>query len=417
MLFRSFFTTIPFFLKNSVFASPLHQDVQALEARYNVPAPSICKAVTAVVSALSLNKATPFCQSFLHIPIQTVTSARTSTKVATVTVDVGFTNVQTVTSVPTSTATVTVTVASVVTATSTTGVNSTVTSIVTIPSTVTITTNNSVSTSIVFRPGNPPTKVKDRREIKADQDNTPKQLEARRAPKNPPPPQNPPIPSWVKAYPTPLISTACSCLGLKTPTNTIGSVQTVVNTQVVGRTSTVVAKTTVAGQASTTTKTVTVFATSTVTVSTTQLYLFTSTITQTDMATATVAGGPIFQTVYPCAAPLPSPGPAYGDSYSPNSLGLQNNLYYLNTPQGSSASACCNTCFFEVPNCIQAYFYFYQGCVVSQATDLSSGSGQGISATCPVGTFNGLSYGPDVIPAFRSTGDIAGPCGQKYTNV
>jgi hypothetical protein len=53
---------------------------------------------------------------------------------------------------------------------------------------------------------------------------------------------------------------------------------------------------------------------------------------------------------------------------------------------------------------------------VSQATDLSSGSGKGVTPNCPAGVFAGLSYGPDVKPAFRSTGNIAGPCGEAYMN-
>ena len=32
------------------------------------------------------------------------------------------------------------------------------------------------------------------------------------------------------------------------------------------------------------------------------------------------------------------------------------------------------------------------------------------------GLLAGLTYGPDVDPAFRSTGNIAGPCGWSYTN-
>ena len=40
--------------------------------------------------------------------------------------------------------------------------------------------------------------------------------------------------------------------------------------------------------------------------------------------------------------------------------------YGLSTPQGASAEACCNTCYFELPYCIQAYWYSYEGCVVNQ---------------------------------------------------
>lgn len=66
---------------------------------------------------------------------------------------------------------------------------------------------------------------------------------------------------------------------------------------------------------------------------------------------------------------------------------------------------------------MQAYWYSYEGCVVSQATNTTGkGTGKGVSAVCPVGTLAGLTYGPDVQPAFRSTGNIVGPCGVGYDN-
>ncbi|MCJ1394520.1 hypothetical protein MMC18_007399, partial [Xylographa bjoerkii] len=136
----------------------------------------------------------------------------------------------------------------------------------------------------------------------------------------------------------------------------------------------------------------------------------------TAITTTTVSALATTVTQYPCADPLPSPGPAYGKYQDSNDLGLANSLYYSTTPQGTSAQACCNTCFFEIPNCVQAYWYFYEGCVVSQATNLETASGLSESTVCPAGTFEGLSYVPDYDPAFRSSGDIAGPCGQSYTN-
>ena len=45
-----------------------------------------------------------------------------------------------------------------------------------------------------------------------------------------------------------------------------------------------------------------------------------------------------------------------------------------------------------------------------------TGTGIGVSSVCPNGAIGGLTYGPDSNPPFRSTGDIAGPCGQSYTN-
>ena len=54
--------------------------------------------------------------------------------------------------------------------------------------------------------------------------------------------------------------------------------------------------------------------------------------------------------------------------------------------------------------------------MVSQASDVI-GTGQGVTSTCPSGVIAGLVYGPDVAPAFRSSGNIAGPCGSAYNSV
>lgn len=118
-----------------------------------------------------------------------------------------------------------------------------------------------------------------------------------------------------------------------------------------------------------------------------------------------------------CATPLPSSIPTipYGDAQSLTDLNTANQLYDLSTPEGASAEACCNACYFGLSNCIQAYWYFYQGCVVQQAN--VEGSGIGVSSSCPSGLFDGLAYVPDTSPAFRSTGDFAGPCGVRYENL
>ena len=54
---------------------------------------------------------------------------------------------------------------------------------------------------------------------------------------------------------------------------------------------------------------------------------------------------------------------------------------------------------------------------VSIQANIVNGSGEGISTTCPQGTVEGLTYSNDANPAFRSTGDFAGPCGQTYNNL
>ena len=44
------------------------------------------------------------------------------------------------------------------------------------------------------------------------------------------------------------------------------------------------------------------------------------------------------------------------------------------------------------------------------------GTGLGKSRTCPSGLFEGLRYGPDEKPAFRSSGNLVGGCGVEYGN-
>ncbi|RQM04823.1 hypothetical protein DH86_00004142, partial [Scytalidium sp. 3C] len=96
-------------------------------------------------------------------------------------------------------------------------------------------------------------------------------------------------------------------------------------------------------------------------------------------STVTITTSPpaITSTVYPCADPLPSPGPAYGKYSSPHNLTLVNNLHQ--GTDGANATDCCNACYFEIENCIQAFYYNVEGCVVAQATNLTSGTGEGVS--------------------------------------
>ena len=83
---------------------------------------------------------------------------------------------------------------------------------------------------------------------------------------------------------------------------------------------------------------------------------------------------------------------------------------------GATLEGCCNLCYFNVTNCIQAYYYFYEGCVIQQGTNVN-GTARGISDSCPSGQITGLTYGNDTNPPFRSTGSIAGPCGQIYNDL
>jgi hypothetical protein len=147
------------------------------------------------------------------------------------------------------------------------------------------------------------------------------------------------------------------------------------------------------------------------------------TVTSTVTEFTTVEAAASTSTLYPCASPFPSLTPTlpYGDATLPSNFSTENTLFYVSsTTEGASAQACCNACFFELANCIQAYWYSYEGCVVSLATNSSlagSASGEQVSTACPAGIFNGLTYEQDTNPAFRSTGNIAGPCGQTYNNL
>lgn len=67
-------------------------------------------------------------------------------------------------------------------------------------------------------------------------------------------------------------------------------------------------------------------------------------------------------------------------------------------------------------NCIQAYWYYYEGRVIVQAQTVI-GTGVGVSDVCPNGKIKGLVYSPDSNAPFRSTGDIAGPCGVQYNDL
>ena len=64
---------------------------------------------------------------------------------------------------------------------------------------------------------------------------------------------------------------------------------------------------------------------------------------------------------------------------------------------------------------MQAFWYSSRGCVVQQAIG-EMGTGLGKSRTCPSGLFEGLRYGPDEKPAFRSSGNLVGGCGVEYGN-
>ncbi|KAL8677472.1 MAG: hypothetical protein Q9186_006113 [Xanthomendoza sp. 1 TL-2023] len=141
--------------------------------------------------------------------------------------------------------------------------------------------------------------------------------------------------------------------------------------------------------------------------------------TKTSVKTTTinVPAPTVTKTVYPTPVPTLIPTVPFGKANQPPSIpgNGQNSLYGAGT-KGETIEGCCNLCYFEIPNCINAFFYGYQGCVVQQPSEVI-GTGPGISAVCPNGQIAGLTYSRDTAPPFRSQGDIAGPCGQTYNNL
>ena len=91
-----------------------------------------------------------------------------------------------------------------------------------------------------------------------------------------------------------------------------------------------------------------------------------------------------------------------------------NALYGLETTQGGTLSGCCNACYFELENCLQAWWYSYEGCVVMTADPTKFNGTGAATSTCPQGKITGLEYERDTSASFRSDGDFAGPCGETY---
>ncbi|KAL8849158.1 MAG: hypothetical protein Q9221_005835 [Calogaya cf. arnoldii] len=208
------------------------------------------------------------------------------------------------------------------------------------------------TTTVVFLPGNPPASKERREEAALDEATTEKRDK----------------PEYLRGVGSPVISSACECLNLPTPV---------------------------------------------------------STTTKVSVETKTTSIRPtVTKTVYPCATPVPGVGFAnkvqtvpYGLAYPyPSSVPETDNQRFDLSSKGATLEGCCNICYFDIPNCLQAFYYEYQGCVVQQPTEII-GTGPGVSTVCPNGQIAGLTYNRDTNPPFRSTGNIAGPCGQTYNNL
>ncbi|CRG91120.1 hypothetical protein PISL3812_08168 [Talaromyces islandicus] len=200
-------------------------------------------------------------------------------------------------------------------------------------------TSESASVIYTFLPGNPPTSTSPTSSHTNDNIN-------KRQPSGDSSPTPTAFALWIAAQPSTSVSALCSCLGVSEKS----SKPTTPVTKTVTQTSTVTKSTTVAAAAS-------------------------------------------VSSVWPCASPFPTltPTSPYGNASIPSSLATENTLFHRgDSTAGASAQACCNACYFDLPNCIQAYWYSYEGCVVSQATNVSvphAASGHDVSSVCPAGTF------------------------------
>lgn len=116
------------------------------------------------------------------------------------------------------------------------------------------------------------------------------------------------------------------------------------------------------------------------------------------------------------------PNSAFGiNSRGGNQGPINSTLYDLSTPIGNSYASCCNKCYFDSVNCVQAIYHSSAvaflgnlGCKIETAP---AAVGDELPAHqtqfCPAGVITGLIYGPDDgTPLF-----IPGPCGQVYENL
>ncbi|KAH7381161.1 hypothetical protein DE146DRAFT_740351 [Phaeosphaeria sp. MPI-PUGE-AT-0046c] len=274
--------------------------------------PGACSKVEAIVALLKLNRATPFCSSYLSIPAATTTVLK---PVGTVTVTTGTTTV-TSTSNPTVTATAFVTIPQTQVITT----NDVITSTTVSTSTATVV---ATLTSSIYVQGAP---APARRDLAHERDGQEHAAPAPRAAST--------APSWLKPFASAAISSGCLCLSIPTKTNTVTqgaptTVQTkatailfVVNTVTLTQTNTVAQYNTVTVTAQPVTTTIT------------SVSITTTTTTQsTYTATATAD---------PCQPP--------GLSFASGNTGGGR---YGGRVNVNSGQQCCNACFYgSAKDCI-----------------------------------------------------------------
>ncbi|KAK6350546.1 hypothetical protein TWF718_003736 [Orbilia javanica] len=315
---------------------------------------NVCKDVQLVVSILKLNKATPFCSTFLGIKTQTVPTTKVSTALATTTVteNVYATTTQTVkTEVLTFTNTVTDATLLTTVATEVVPVTTVVTVTVTPAPSIIYTTTYTTPAGVARRSA-----AVEERGI------------------------NFVLPPFVTQYASSAISKACSCLSLTTPTAT-STVQVV--------------------ETSTATSTVTETHINTIpatlTLRTTEVALATAfdpqTVTTTSTATVySTTTLPIVTTTQTVAIPFKTP-------YCVNILKEKKLVYYgylvvarqysgigyVDVPKGEEGlSTCCQLCYNSIDCSLWNYFDRSSGakCELVGAYNYLD---TGVSATCPKG--------------------------------
>ncbi|EGX43153.1 hypothetical protein AOL_s00215g762 [Orbilia oligospora ATCC 24927] len=315
---------------------------------------NVCKDVQLVVSILKLNKATPFCSTFLGIKTQTVPTTKVSTVLTTTTLtesayatitETAKTEVLTFTNTVTD-ATVPTTVATEI-----------------IPSTTVLTVTVTPNPSIIYTTTYTTPAGVARRSIAVEERGV-----------------NFVLPPFVTQYASSAISKACNCLSLTTPTTT-STVQVV-------QTSTVI---------STVTKTHTNTIPVTLTLSTTEIAKATAFDPKTITSTSTTTS--YFTTTLPRVTTTQTVSLPFKTPYCVNILKEKKLVYYGNlvvartyaglgnpsVPRGEEGlSMCCQICY-NTPDCsLWNYFDSANGAfceLVGGYTALETG----VSTTCPKG--------------------------------
>ncbi|KAK3373653.1 hypothetical protein B0T24DRAFT_703457 [Lasiosphaeria ovina] len=310
-----------------------------------------CKAVNIVVDVLKLNKATPFCSSFLSIKTSTATAYATVT--STSTKQVQGPTITSTDYLPPITATSVAGQLVTETTTVTGEAVSTISGVTTTTSTAWTTTTVYYSLGVNGRKRSP------------DADISALPIAPRGAPKLPP---------FVAAFASSAISKACSCLSIPTPvaTVTLGTTATAIAT------ATGPPVTVAVSLGTTTTLHSTSLSTSTATAHTTTTVLTTQYSTASAVVTSTA-------TVSRLAVCSPGPNAPYNKPLGyPSRLDLDSSQHPTDLPD---AQTCCESCYAR-QNCVAASFLASQGTCFFAIAVSSAGTSPAppqLGDRCPLG--------------------------------